>query len=43
MKVLCTLSPTAALDFMTKPWVAQSTNINIAWPAEYNVYGYISQ
>lgn len=30
MKVLCALSPTAALDFMTKSWAAQSTNINIA-------------
>lgn len=30
MKVLCTLSPTAALDFMMKSWAAQSTDINIA-------------
>lgn len=30
MKVLWTLSPTAVLEFMTKSWAAQSTNINIA-------------
>ena len=30
MKVLCALSPTAAVDFMTKSSAAQSTNINIA-------------
>lgn len=30
MKVLCTHSPTGALDFITISWAAQSTNINIA-------------
>lgn len=30
MKVLCALSPTATLDFMTKSQATQSTNINIA-------------
>lgn len=39
MKVLCTHSPTGALDFITISWAAQSTNINIALavPCWYNI------